>query len=61
MILQGRSQDTAAEITQADEAELTPEQRKGAEARVNHLTTKREFLAYDTAPAKGWPIVTGII
>ncbi|MFG2624071.1 ISKra4 family transposase [Streptomyces sp. NPDC048473] len=62
LILQGRSQDAAAEIiTQADEAKLTPEQRKGAETCVNYLTTKREFLAYGTALTKGWPIATGII
>jgi hypothetical protein len=47
--------------TQAANAGLTAHQRGGVDARIRHLQAKREFLGYDTALARGWPIATGVI
>ncbi|WP_060904818.1 hypothetical protein [Streptomyces scabiei] len=46
---------------QADDAGLTGDRRRGADACVRYLTGKAEFLRYDQALAAGWPIATGVI
>lgn len=51
----------AALHQQATDAGLTPQQRGGVDTCIGYLTAKREFLGYDTALGRGWPIVTGVI
>jgi hypothetical protein len=51
----------AAVQTQATDAGLTAPQRSGVDACIGYLTAKREFLGYDTALSRGWPIATGVI
>jgi hypothetical protein len=51
----------AALHDQAADAGLTADQRKGIDTCVGYLTAKREFLGYDTALERGWPIATGVI
>ncbi len=46
---------------QASDAERTSQQRGGVDACIGYLQAKREFLGYDTALARGWPIATGVI
>ncbi len=40
---------------------LSGDQRRGADACIGYLQAKQEFLCYDTALARGWPIATGVI
>jgi hypothetical protein len=47
--------------TQAANAALTAHQRGGVDACIGYLQAKQEFLGYDTALARGWPIATGVI
>jgi hypothetical protein len=51
----------AALQTQATDTGLAAQQRGGVDACVGYLQAKREFLGYDTALARGWPIATGVI
>ncbi|WP_435849776.1 ISKra4 family transposase [Streptomyces scabiei] len=61
-ILAGHARRVAETITaQADDAGLTGDRRRGADACVRYLTSKAEFLRYDQALAAGWPIATGVI
>jgi hypothetical protein len=57
--------ETDAVITtigqQATDARLTSQQRVGVDTCIGYLAAKREFLGYDTALARGWPIATGVI
>jgi hypothetical protein len=46
---------------QADNAQLSPSKRKGADACIKYLTNKRDYLDYPTALRNGWPIATGVI
>ncbi len=36
-------------------------QRRGIDTCIGYLQAKQEFLGYDTALARGWPIATGVI
>ncbi|GGJ53009.1 hypothetical protein GCM10010121_074760 [Streptomyces brasiliensis] len=61
-ILHGDAAEVADALhTQADQAELTAEQRHGADVCVRYLRTKSELLRYDQALQAGWPIAIGII
>ncbi|MFF0747448.1 ISKra4 family transposase [Streptomyces sp. NPDC004111] len=61
-ILNGNATEAADAIqAEADQAELSAEQRRGADTCVRYLRTKNEFLRYDQALEAGWPIATGII
>jgi len=51
----------AALQTQATDAGFTPQQRSGVDACTSYLKAKREFLIYDTALTRGWPVATGVI
>jgi hypothetical protein len=51
----------AALNRQATDIGLTASQRGGVDACIGYLTAKREFLGYDTALARGWPVATGAI
>ena len=58
-MLAGNSAQGAADITaEADAAGLTARQRHGADACVQYLNSKQEFLRYDQALAAGWPIAS---
>jgi hypothetical protein len=46
---------------QATDAGLTTQGRNGIDTCIGYLTAKREFLGYDTALSRGWPIATGVI
>ncbi len=61
-ILSGRvAQAVAAIDGQAVHAALSGSQRRGVDACIGYLTAKQEFLGYDTALERGWPIATGVI
>ncbi|MGA5135547.1 ISKra4 family transposase, partial [Streptomyces olivoreticuli] len=61
-VLAGHAAEVADIIqAQADETELSGEQRRGVDVCVRYLRTNSEFLHYDQALAAGWPIATGII
>jgi hypothetical protein len=61
-VLAGDSARVAAGITaEADAADLTRDQRTGADACARYLAGKDEYLRYDKALASGWPIATGVI
>ncbi|MFF3277430.1 ISKra4 family transposase [Streptomyces chrestomyceticus] len=61
-VLNGNAVEVADAIqAQAGQAELSAEQRRGADVCVRYLRTKAEFLRYDQALVVGWPIATGII
>jgi len=61
-MLSGRvAQAVAATHGQAVHAGLSGGQRRGVDACIGYLTAKQEFLGYDTALARGWPIATGVI
>lgn len=59
-ILTGHATEAADSIA-AQAEELAPEHRGGAETAVRYLRRHAEFLCYDTALARGWPIATGVI
>jgi hypothetical protein len=46
---------------QALHAELSGDQRRGVDTCIGYLQAKQEFLGYDAALARGWPIATGVI
>ena len=46
---------------QALHAGLSRDQRRGVDTCIGYLTAKQEFLGYDTALERGWPIATGVI
>jgi hypothetical protein len=46
---------------QATDAGLTTQGRNGVDTCIGYLNAKREFLGYNTALARGWPIATGVI
>ena len=61
-ILSGRvAQATAAIDQQAVGAGLSGGQRRGIDTCIGYLQAKQQFLGYDTALARGWPIATGVI
>ena len=61
-VLAGDSARAAGEISaEADAAGLPGSQRHGADACIRYLNGKHEYLRYDQALEKGWPIATGII
>lgn len=61
-ILAGHARRVAETITtQADNAGLKGDRRRGADTCVRYLTGNAEFLRYDQALAAGWPIATGVI
>jgi hypothetical protein len=61
-ILSGRAAQAIASIDQqAVQAGLCGGQRRGIDTCIGYLRAKQEFLGYDTALARGWPIATGVI
>lgn len=61
-MLSGRVAQTVAAIdAQAVHAGLSGDQRRGIDVCIGYLQAKQEFLGYDTALARGWPIATGVI
>lgn len=61
-ILSGRLAPTITAIdAQAVDAGLSGDQRRGVDTCIGYLTAKQEFLGYDTALERGWPIATGVI
>jgi hypothetical protein len=61
-ILSGHlAQAVAAIDQQAVHAGLSGNQRRGVDVCIGYLQAKQEFLGYDTALARGWPIATGVI
>ncbi|WP_414166357.1 ISKra4 family transposase [Streptoverticillium reticulum] len=61
-ILNGDAAEVADTLqAQADQAELTSDQRLGVDTCVRYLRGNNDFLHYDQALAAGWPIATGII
>lgn len=61
-ILAGRASIVAAAIRRkATYHGLDPGQRKAADTCAAYLVSKRPWLAYPTALARGWPIATGVI
>lgn len=62
VLLGGGVQQTATALEEAARAAgLRGVQRKGIDEAANYLTGKDEYLRYDTALERGWPIATGII
>ncbi|MFB7601174.1 ISKra4 family transposase [Streptomyces sp. NPDC056160] len=57
----GVRQTTAALEAAAHAVGLRGTSRKGIDEAVNYLTSKAEYLRYDTALERGWPIATEII
>ena len=61
-ILAGRASIVAAAIRRKATCHgLDPGQRKSADTCAAYLLSKRPWLAYPTALARGWPIATGVI
>ena len=61
-ILSGHAAQAIAAIDQqAVHAGLSGGQRRGVDACIGYLQAKQQFLGYDTALARGWPIATGVI
>jgi hypothetical protein len=61
-ILSGHAAQTIAAIdAQALHAGLSGNQRRGVDTCIGYLTAKQEFLDYQTALERGWPIATGVI
>lgn len=61
-VLTGQALNVASTIRgQADEAEISPSQRKGADDAADYLTNKAPYLDYPAALTNGWPIATGVI
>jgi len=61
-ILRGKSAQVAAGIRRrATSYGYTGAERAGADECSRYLDNKKDFLRYDSALAKGWPIATGII
>jgi hypothetical protein len=61
-ILSGNAGLVAAAIRRtATRRNLTPDQRRNADAAADYLHNKKKHLDYPTALAAGWPIATGVI
>jgi hypothetical protein len=61
-ILSGHLAQTIAAIdAQALHAGLSGKGRRGVDTCIGYLTAKQEFLDYQTALERGWPIATGVI
>ena len=61
-VLSGHLAQTVAAIdAQAVHAGLSGNQRRGVDTCIGYLTAKQEFLDYQTALERGWPIATGVI
>jgi hypothetical protein len=61
-VLHGRAADVADELTTAaDNPRLAAENRKKISETVTYLRNKHDYLGYDTALKKGWPIASGVI
>ena len=61
-ILHGRSAQVAAGIRRrATTYGYTGAERAGADDCARYLDNKKDYLRYDTALRKGWPIATGIV
>ncbi len=61
-LLAGRARAVADAIeTHADTARSTGGQRQGADAAARYIRGHADYLHYDTALARGWPIATGVI
>ena len=61
-ILSGHLPQAIAAIDQqAVQAGLSGGQRRGIDTCIGYLRAKQEFLGYNTARARGWPIATGVI
>lgn len=61
-LLNGATDATVTALTaEADQHHLTGEQRTGVDKAVRYLQNNRDFLRYDRALARGWPIGSGVI
>jgi len=61
-ILSGHTAQTITAIdAQAIHAGLSGGQRRGVDTCIGYLQAKQEFLDYQTALERGWPIATGVI
>jgi len=61
-ILSGQAAKAIATIDQqAVGAGLSGSQRRGVDTCIGYLQAKQDFLDYQTALARGWPIATGVI
>ena len=61
-ILHGKAAQVAAGIRRrATTYGYSGAERAGADEAARYLDNKKDYLGYDTALAKGWPIATGII
>jgi hypothetical protein len=61
-VLRGKSAQVAAGIRRrATTYGYSPAERAGADECARYLDNKKDYLGYDTALEKGWPIATGII
>lgn len=61
-LLNGRVGDVVTAIrVQADQRNLTKDQRTAADAACQYLNNKKDYLGYDTALAAGWPIASGAV
>jgi len=61
-ILSGQAAQTITAIdAQAIGAGLSGNQRRGVDTCIGYLQAKQEFLDYQTALERGWPIATGVI
>jgi hypothetical protein len=61
-ILHGKSAQVAAGIRRrATTYGYSPSERAGADECARYLDNKKDYLGYDAALEKGWPIATGII
>lgn len=60
-MLSGRDAQVADELAAAARSTArSAEDRKKIGETVTYLRNKHEYLCYDTAPAKGWPIASGV-
>ena len=61
-VLNGEAATVAASIRRkATCLALDPDTRKNADACADYLLAKKDYLHYDRALARGWPIGTGVI
>lgn len=59
-LLAGNTDQVIADMT-TRAAALPTDRRGGLETAVRYLSRHREFLRYDHALARGWPIATGVV
>ncbi|WP_433208955.1 ISKra4 family transposase [Nocardia sp. CA-107356] len=50
-----------ADLIESDAADLPMDRRESVAAAVGYLRRHAEYLCYDTALTRGWPIATGVI